>query len=291
MKKLLLFLLAIGVGVAIFIYFSYSATKPEKPVPADKPAQKDQPGTTISRSADPKMQLPGTVVPETVEIVAFKVGGILENGEANFRKGQKFRKNQLLFQVNNREAFEKMLADKTTLKQKIDEILDLVPSSEKEKWEAFSVSLGPASLIAAFPEISNPQEKQLITSQNIEKDYQKIKKQEAAMADYFYIAPFDGKILELYAPVGIKLLKNESVAQIAKDGKLCIVSDGVEMAQLKTYTESPKKIFVYNAKNELIGQAKIAKTKDNGFGSTNIYFSVDNWRKLKPNEKTFLKYE
>lgn len=277
MKKTLLLILAFGAVAAFLIYCLTPTDKAPrsrevKEAPVSAPAEEAPAPPTMKA-----LQWNGTVQPEKVTDVVFKVGGTLENGEENFQRGSRFRKNQLLFQVNNREAFLQMMEDKTSLQEKLKASLPDFETSASGKWNAFFVSLGPASLVADLPASLSAEEQKMIASKGIAAAYQHIKQQEKGMSDYFYIAPFDGILYERTAKAGGKIRKGEVVARIGKPGKLVVRSRVVD------FNLEIGRVEVLDHDHALLtGGAFLKAVQDpRDKHQWDVYFTVDDTKQLK----------
>ncbi len=288
MKKILLLAFVLCTAVALIYFLNTKAETPSKAQPKETHVLEKEGVKQNNLHKENALELKGEVVPAKSSDVVFKVAGILENGEANFQKGNKFRKNQLLFQVNNREAFLQMLSEKSSLSEKISAMLPEIESrfpAEKEKWNPFLASLGPATLIGDLPEVKTVEEEKLINSHGVFEAYRKIKNQEAAMADYFYIAPFDGIVLERSSKAGAKIRKNQSVAQIGKTGKL-----EIKCAALDSPYGKNDNVEILSSNHEFISKAKYTRSSPNPGEKhlTDVYFTLENAKQLKLGETVII---
>lgn len=259
MKKILLLVAILLLSAVIFVYFQNPSAEPAKAEQNKRTnieSQPVEPKNETSEVAIPTentIELQGTVVPEKTTPVAFKVGGTLENGEEDFLKGMKFRKNQLLFQVNNYDAFVKMQGSKQALKEKLNAQLSKLSGTSQERWKNFTASLEPVSLIADLPTAQTAEERELI--QNISEDHQQIKRQEAGMSAYFYIAPFDGIVIERSVKEGEHVAPKQTVAQIARPGKMLVKCKAPAQKDIPMDA-----VEIFDQQNKLIGKGKIVKS-------------------------------
>lgn len=259
MKKILLLIAVLLLSAVIFVYFRNSSAEPAKAEQKENRSIESQPvgpkneTPEVTVPAETTLELQGVVVPEKTTAVAFEVGGTLENGEEDFRKGMKFRKNQLLFQVNNYDAFVKMQRSKQALKEKLNAQLAKLDGSSQEKWKIFTASLEPVSLVADLPTAQTAEERELI--QSISKDHQQIKQQETGMSAYFCIAPFNGIVIERSVQEGEHVVPKQTVAQIARAGKMLVKCKAPAQKDIPTDA-----IEIFDQQNKLIGKGKFVKS-------------------------------
>lgn len=151
--------------------------------------------------------------------VAFAVAGKLEQGELRLEQGSSFRKGQLLYQINNKEAFAALNKVKMELASEIVRILPRIETdfpTEKNKWVRFLEELKPQFLVPALPAFKTSGERYLFMENGCVEKYQHLQEMEVNMTNYFYIAPFDGTVIGLFEQPGNQLSKGKSVARIAR---------------------------------------------------------------------------
>lgn len=161
--------------------------------------------------------------------LTFKVSGKLEQGTTPLKAGDKFHKGQLLFQINNREAYRQYSQLKRQLLTRFREFLPDVRQSfpgEIKKWEAFITALEKPELLPTFPTFATEQEASLFDY--LKRDYQSLIQLETNMPDYFVLAPFDGIVLETATPIGTTIRSGQTVAYIGRTKELVasIVTSG-----------------------------------------------------------------
>lgn len=272
MKKIILLGCLLLAATAVIFYFSGSRKETGKPSMQPGTSQVIEQGKEkIPAAEKPAFLLSGTIVPSKTQDVAFKVGGILEKGEADLSKGSRFSKNQLLFQVNNSAAFMKLQEAKLALKDKLQPELPKlkVNLGEKPAWDNYIATLEPASLTGELPEARLPEVQALLNSLRIAEDHQRIRKMETQMAAYFYIAPFDGIVLETMVNPGKNINPGQTVAQIGAPGKLLIKA----IAGKDFPAASGKTIQVLDMEKELVGKGSYLKSVQRRDGSFEVYYT------------------
>jgi hypothetical protein len=157
--------------------------------------------------------------------VAFEVSGKLEQGAFLPEPGRTFKKGELLYQVNNRAAFAAMNRDKASLSVLL---LGLMPEidaqfpAEKNKWVRFMEELKPQFLLPELPRFQSSKERYLVTEKGILTAFYALQQAEANMADYFYLAPFDGIVLSVSKHPGSIVAAYQTVARIGVSDRFFI---------------------------------------------------------------------
>lgn len=210
--------------------------------------------------------------------VAFEVQGKLEQGSSYLKPGMSFQKGQILYRVNNEEAFYTLSSRKIQLANLIVGILpdiELDFPSEKNKWTKFLDAIQPDRLLPELPTIQSDKERLFLTSRNVLSEYYNIRSLEARMAKYTYFAPFSGTVLETYAEPGAIANPGARVARIAKTNefeiKVPITTD-----HLKAYQKEGKANF-YTVDGEKIGSGSINRMSEvinQTTQSVDVYYSI-----------------
>jgi len=161
----------------------------------------------------------------TIVKVAFSVSGKLEKGELILEEGSLFKKGQLLYQINNREAFAALNRVKTELATKLVQLLPEIETqfpTEKNKWVRFMEELKPQYLVPALPQFKTSKERYLFTEKGCLTDYYRLQEMEVNMANYFFIAPFDGSVISITEQPENQIKTGKTIARIAKKESLRI---------------------------------------------------------------------
>lgn len=220
----------------------------------------------------------GQVLPNAEIDVAFEVQGKLEQGKTYLKPGMSFEKGQILYRVNNEEAFYTLSSRKIQLANLIVGILpdiELDFPSEKKKWTSFLDAVQPNKLLPEIPSINSDKERLFLTSRNVLSEYYNIRSLEARMAKYTYFAPFSGTVLETFAEPGAIANPGSRIARIAKTNdfeiKVPITTD-----HLKDYQKQGKASF-YTVDGEKVGTGTINRISDvinQTTQSVDVYYSI-----------------
>lgn len=137
----------------------------------------------------------GRVNPALSINIAPEVAGVLVHGQVQLKQGAKFRKGQVLFKIDDREAQLALKARKSSfLNLMAGALADIkidFPDSY-DKWLGFFNSIDVSKPIPELPESSTTQEKTFLASRNVLSEYYNIKKDEIRLSKYTIRAPFNG---------------------------------------------------------------------------------------------------
>jgi len=229
----------------------------------------------------------GQITPNSEIIVSFEVQGKLEKGYATMKPGTNFRKGQILYRVNNEEAFYTLSARKSSLSNLVLNALpdiELDYPSEKSKWIQFMDDLAPNKMMPELPAFKNNKERMFLTSRNIITEYYNLKSLESRMEKYFYAAPFSGTIIAIYAEPGAIANPGGQIAKIAKTGDF-EVKVPISMEDLDMYKNKSTAEF-QDSKGKTIADGKIIRVSDvinQQTQSADVYYSI----KARTGEKVY----
>lgn len=267
-------LLVLIIGTLVFFYFGKRTAKLDSPAPPQQISV-----STIQNSVhlNPWIIDAQFVAEKTIDLT-FQVSGALEKGDVDLNKGSRFKKGQLLFQINNREAFAALNRQKAALSALVLKTmpqLELDFPAEKNKWVRFMEELKPQFLVPAFPKFNSSKERDLITDAGILAAYNALQQLEVNMSNYFFIAPFDGVWLSINEQPGKTVRSGKTIATIATDGPLKIAatipSDQLEFLDTKTA------MIVCTEQGDTIGKTTFLKHTNGLSSKTNstlCYFTL-----------------
>ena len=220
----------------------------------------------------------GQITPNSEIMVSFEVQGKLEKGDITMKPGTNFRKGQILFRLNNAEAFYTLSSRKSSLSNLVLNALpdiELDFPSERNKWINFLNNLNPSNILPELPEISSGKERMFLTSRNIISEYYNLKSMEARMEKYFYAAPFSGTVITLYAEPGSIANPGAQIAKIAKTGDY-EVKVPISIEDLNLYKAQSTAEFS-NSSKEKIATGKIVRISNvinQQTQSADVYYSI-----------------
>ncbi len=188
------------------------ATKKIGTPPEDAPIRVTAPNTSAVKLVDvtyknfnTQIEALGQVIStQPIDIVS-EVSGRILKGDVVLRKANRFKKNALLFSVDNQEAILNLKSQRSNLLNAIvlmltDLKLDF--PNEFEKWNSYFQTADVNRTLAPLPTIANEREKIFISSKNILGQYYSIKSAEERLTKYAVYAPYGGIITDVYTDVG-----------------------------------------------------------------------------------------
>lgn len=220
----------------------------------------------------------GQISPHTELLVSFEVQGKLEKGNLTMKPGVNFRKGQILYRINNEEAFYTLSARKSAL---ANLVLNLMPDIEmdfpleKDKWLKFLEGLNPANILPTLPKAKTEKERLFLTSRNIYTEYFNLSSLEARMDKYLWIAPFNGSVIEVYSEPGSIVNPGAQVAKIIKTGNY-EVKVPIAMRLVEEYKKKSSANFTTSS-GELVATGKIIRISNvvnQKTQSADVYYSV-----------------
>ncbi len=220
----------------------------------------------------------GQITPNLELDISFEVQGRLEKGDFTLKPGVKFKMNDLLFKVNEEEAFFSLGSRKSQLSNLIISAMpdiELDFPSEKNKWLQFLDQLGPERRLPELPVIRNAREKMFITSKGVMSEYYAIRSLESRMEKYYYLAPFSGTVLEVYSEPGSIVNPGGKVARIARTGEM-EVKVPIALAAIKQFKDQGSAQFT-DTDRKVIGTGKIIRISDvinQKTQSVDVYYSI-----------------
>lgn len=122
-----------------------------------------------------------------------------------------FKKNSLLIQFDDYDAFVELSGEKEALKEDLTNQIDNLPKSMspvEKKWRDFANKLVPDRMVPPFPAIEFKEEAGFIEEAKIEEKYKAIQKKELAVQNYFQLSKQDGFITKVYAHTDEYVKKN-----------------------------------------------------------------------------------
>ena len=129
--------------------------------------------------------------------ISSKVTGIMEQGSADVREGKYFKKGNLLYSIDNREAIFNLQAQKSALFTSIAQMMPDLKFDYPDafpKWEKYLSEYEIDEDLKVLPEVTSNKEKYFVAGRNILNQFYSIKSLETRLNDYKIYAPFSGII-------------------------------------------------------------------------------------------------
>jgi len=152
-----------------------------------------------------------------------EVQGKLLVSEISLKKGERFKKGDLLIRIFDEEAQNNLMASKSrfmnVLANSLPDIKIDFPKNY-EKWLAFFQNIKMTEDIPELVEFSSEKEKTFLASRNILNDYYIIRSAEIRLEKYAIYAPFSGSFTDVYYEVGSIANPGGRIATIIQTDKL-----------------------------------------------------------------------
>jgi len=233
----------IGITLAIIImgyltmlFLISQKPKPKRRTPVSVPryvkAEKIEYGTVVATVvATGRMKST-----EIVDVVA-EASGKLELGDISFKKGENFKKGDILLKVYMDEAILDLKARKSKFLNIIASLLPDIKVDYPNRYNSFNKFFNSINIekdLPELPEFSDEKIKIFLASRNILTEYFFIKKDELKLKRHIIKAPFDGSILSVNMEVGAYTNTGGKLAKIIRTDKL----------ELEVPVESSKSVWV-----------------------------------------------
>lgn len=216
-----------------------------------------------NKSSVVSVDLKGTVqAPQTVTI-SFEVSGKLEKGHIPLQPGAEVKKGQLVYQINNKEAFADLSGQKIRLSEKMVKLLPEIEKmfpAEKNKWVRFLEELKPQLLLPSMPSFSTSAERYFFAEKGVLSDFHGLQLAELRMTKYFYIVPFDGTLYGITEQPGNIVKAGKPVARIARTGDFLLQL--TVPAEYIAAVRQQQKLNVFTENGVIMGSATLIEHQD-----------------------------
>ncbi len=181
----------------------------------------------------------GRVASQNKIDLSTEVRGKILPGQVSLKKGQSFRKGQLLFKIYDQEAKLALQAHKSRFLNALANILPDFKIDFKDSyqsWNTFFNSIDIRKDIPELPKINSNKEKIYLAGRNILSDWYSIKSEEIILRKYYIHAPFNGAFTNVYAEIGAIASPGVRIAQLIRTDKneLEVPVEAVNIRFLKT---------------------------------------------------------
>ncbi len=165
----------------------------------------------------------GRVTSQQEVTVSSEVRGAILSGEVPFKKGQRFRKGDVLIRIFDGDTANSLKSTKSAYLQKIAAILPDLKVDFPDRfdtWSAFFHDIDIEKDLPPLPEMKSDQEKIFVASNSILSDYYAIKSSEITLDKHVIRAPFDGSFTSVSVEVGAIANPGSSLASIIRTDSL-----------------------------------------------------------------------
>ena len=218
------------VGILLLVAMGFlgmkalGSMKEEPKTPDKKKVERFVKATAVKyTNIEANTEATGRIASQHFVDLSSEVQGKLLKGNVALKKGQSFKKGQLLVRIFNTEAAYALKARKSRF---LNSVANLLPDfkidypDSYQNWLNFFGKTDINKAIPNLPEIKSNQEKIYLTGRNILSDYYSIKSEETRMQKYALYAPFSGSFSDVYAEVGAIANPGGKIAKMIRTDKL-----------------------------------------------------------------------
>lgn len=164
-----------------------------------------------------------------------KVQGTMQESGKSIKEGKYFKKGDLLFSIDNREAAFTLKAQKSSLMTAITQMMPDLKFDHPQAfdgWLKYLNEFNVDKLITTLPTPQTDQEKYYVTGKNIYSQFYNIKSQETRLSEYNIYAPFSGVITAINVFPGTLISPGQVLASMINTEQFEI-STPISLSDLK----------------------------------------------------------
>jgi len=165
----------------------------------------------------------GRLTSENEVALSSEVRGKIQAGDVPLKKGQSFKKNDLLLTIYDRETRLSLLATKSRFLKNIASILPDFKVDFAEsypEWQKFFNSIDIHKSLPPLPTAKTGKEKVFLASRDILSEFYSIQKEEELLKKYTIHAPFDGSYTSVLLEVGSIANPGSALAKMIRTDSL-----------------------------------------------------------------------
>jgi membrane fusion protein, multidrug efflux system len=145
-----------------------------------------------------------------------EVQGIFQSSSKDFLPGQRFKKGQVLININSQEYAASVQAAKSDFYNRITSIMPDLRLDFPEafpKWQAYLQQFDINKPVPALPEVSSEKEKYFITGRGVFSAFYQVNNLEERLSKYSIVAPFDGVLTEALVTRGTLIRQGQKLGE------------------------------------------------------------------------------
>lgn len=230
---------------------------------------------------------------EQIHVIA-EVGGKLTKGDVRLKKGQSFRKGQLLCKINDVEENLNLQSRKSSFLHTLASILPDIKIDFPESfdvWQRYFDRIKLDEKIPSLPPSKSSKEKTFLAAKNILSEYYAIKSEEENLKKFYIYAPYNGSIMTINYQVGSVVSPGADIGTIISTDQLELEVP-VSIRDIK-FVEKGKQAIIVDESG--VGQewtgtiSRIANFVDPNSQSVSVFISMDKKSKYEALDGLFLK--
>lgn len=221
----------------------------------------------------------GQIVGNAQLNVSMQVQGEIDRDNRTLKPGTHFKKNEILIKVDRVEALYNLLSRRSSFINLISGILPDIYMDfpdEKAKWDNYLSKISATAPLPELPAFNSQKEKLLVNGRNIPSEYYAIKSSETQLEKYYYVAPFNGVIVESMVEPGSQVSLGAQLLTIAKTGDYEVKAP-IDIRDLELFKKS-ENIYFVDTKKDTVGNGnlrRVGKTINQQTQSVDAYFSIN----------------
>lgn len=219
--------ISIVIGFVILLGAGFSTFKMMSTGEASEQQQKRQKARAVQARAIQNGTNPATIsftgkleARKRIEIYA-EVQGRFVSADHPFKEGVSFNKNEVLVQIDKREAEYNLRSQKSNLKNNITKMLPDLKIDYPEhfdRWQTYLEHIDLNKPVAPLPEVDEGQVDYFISARNIYSLYNTIKAQEERLTDFTIRAPYNGILTAAMIERGTLVRPGQKLGEFVKPG-------------------------------------------------------------------------
>ena len=208
-------ILSLGIGGSLRMKGMKKSTVSDKVAKKERRTVKFT--TFPSQTEANKIEIDGRLSAYEQVNLTSKVQGIMLEGSNSVREGKYFKKGDLLFSIDSREASYNLKASKSELMTSITQMMPDIKfdySDSYQQWLDYLNAFNVDEAIAPLPTPKTDQERYFVSGRNIYNQFYSIKSQESRLSEYKIYAPFSGVITMVNVYPGSLINANQTLGQM-----------------------------------------------------------------------------
>ncbi len=182
---------------------------------------------------------------QTLDLLS-EVSGRMYQGSVRLKEGQRFKKGDLIFYVDDKEPSLNLKSQKSNFLRDLAGILPDLKidfSDNFEAWNNYFSTLDIDKKFGALPKVASEKEKIFLATKGIYSSFYSIKSAEARLDKHRYYAPFDGSIMQVNLQSGSFINPGVSIGRVMRRGvhELKVAVETKDIPWIRT--NSPVKIY------------------------------------------------
>ena len=225
LRQVIIVIIGISLVVVSFISMGILGGMKEAPLKAERPVVKKYVKTAPVVYTNVKTEILafGRVrTAQSLDLIA-EVSGRMSEGSVRLKEGQRFKKGDLLFKIDDEEARLNLQSQKSNFLRDLAAILPDMKIDFSENfatWEEYFNSIDLERSLPELPKFKSQKEKTFLATKNIYSNFYTIKSQESKLKKHRFYAPFSGNIYSVNLQSGSFVNPGSNIAKLIRPNQL-----------------------------------------------------------------------